>query len=148
MRFTSYHNSENNQLTAIKAGEGRFGGIFVVDGACHTRRSDYGQWVYEVKYNSICSKQDIEDFLYSDDGIVFLEENNRTEEDIRFLSDCDDAAEDDDNYFENQRLRALICIKLGFDAVEENDGWLVVNGLVRFVGHCKGEEIAAIDEDE
>ncbi|UWY71002.1 hypothetical protein [Acinetobacter baumannii] len=57
-----------------------------------------------------------------------------------FVVDCDDA-EQDDTYFENQKLRALIAIELGFDAVEENDGWLVVNGKVDFLGHRKKEVV-------
>ena len=57
------------------------------------------------------------------------------------MTTTNDNAEQDDVYFANQKLRALIAIELGFDAVEENDGWLVVNGKVELIGHRKSEAV-------
>ncbi len=128
----TYHASRTSELKEIIKGEGDYAGIFTSENVASTANGDYGDYVYRVTFNSICEKSDIEEYVESNPE--FLAKNPN------FTVDCDDA-EQDDIYFENQKLRALIAIELGFDAVEENDGWLVVNGAIELVGHRKSEEV-------
>ena len=135
----TYHASLNQDLKEILKGEGDYAGIFTSENVALTANGDYGDYVYRVTFDSICEKSDIEEYLENNPEFLVQHPD--------FVVDCDDA-EQDDMYFENQKLRALIAIELGFDAVEENDGWLVVNGTVEFIGHRKSEEVETeIDEN-
>ena len=135
----TYHASLNQYLKEILKGEGDYAGIFTSENVALTANGDYGDYVYRVTFDSICEKSDIEEYLENNPEFLVQHPD--------FVVDCDDA-EQDDMYFENQKLRALIAIELGFDAVEENDGWLVVNGTVEFIGHRKSEEVETeIDEN-
>ncbi|WP_179988409.1 MULTISPECIES: hypothetical protein [unclassified Acinetobacter] len=135
----TYHASSNQDLKEILKGEGDYAGIFTSENVALTANGDYGDYVYRVAFDSICEKSDIEEYLENNPDFLAQHPN--------FVVDCD-GAEQDDIYFENQKLRALIAIELGFDAVEENDGWLVVNGTVEFIGHRKSEEVETeIDEN-
>lgn len=128
---TTYHASTTDSLTAIIAGHGDYAGIFTSENVALTAKVDYGIYVYRVTFETVCSKTDIEDYLESNPA--FLVENPK------FVVDCDES--EDDHYFQNQKLRAIIAIELGFDAVEENDGWLVVNGTVELIGHKDSEAV-------
>ena len=129
MTIKSYHCTSNANLTAIKTGEGSYNGIFVsLANPCY----DYGEHTYLVEFDSICSTSDIEDYL--DEHPDFLDAHPN------FVADFDEAVEDD-CYFENQKLRAHIAVELGFDAVEENDGFLVINGKVTYLGKSRSEEV-------
>lgn len=134
----TYHATSNQDLKEIIRGAGDYAGIFTSENIALTANGDYGDYVYRVTFNSICDKSDIQEYL--ENNPEFLSNNPS------FVIDCDDVAQDD-IYFENQKLRALIAIELGFDAVEENDGWLVVNGGVELVGHRKSEEVEAEIEE-
>ena len=135
----TYHASSSQDLNEILKGEGDYAGIFTSENIALTANGDYGDYVYRVTFDSICEKSDIEEYLERNPEFLIAHPD--------FIVDCDDA-EQDDIYFENQKLRALIAIELGFDAVEENDGWLVVNGTVEFIGHRKSEEVETeIDEN-
>lgn len=128
----TYHATSNQDLKEILKGEGDYAGIFTGENVSLTANGDYGDYVYRVTFDSVCEASDIEEYL--DNNPAFLTANPN------FVVDCDDA-EQDDVYFANQKLRALIAIELGFDAVEENDGWLVVNGKVELIGHRKSEAV-------
>ncbi|WP_227430422.1 hypothetical protein [Psychrobacter sp. I-STPA6b] len=143
-----YHNSNQDNLKAIDSNIGIYGGIFVTLNSSHCTDTHYGEYVYAIDFETICESSDIEDFLYTEEGCQFLADNNRTEDDVEALRDCEYAIDDDDTYRENQKIRALIAKKLGFDAVEENDGYLVVNGVVTYLGHCKSEEVAEYIEND
>lgn len=136
----TYHATNNQELKEIIKGHGDYAGIFTSENISLTANGDYGDYIYQVTFDSICAKSDIEEYL--DNNPEFLVEHPK------FLIDCDYCLDNyglnndvDSIYFENQKLRALIAIELGFDAVEENDGWLVVNGKVEFLGHRKSAEV-------
>jgi len=126
-----YHNSLNADLKEIH-NEGQYAGIFVSLNPALMRVADYGNHCYKITFGDICEKSDIEE--YTEGNPEFLAKNPN------FTVDCNDA-EQDDIYFENQKLRALIAIELGFDAVEENDGYLVVNGTVEYIGTSNSEQV-------
>lgn len=132
-----YHNSINKNLKSIH-NEGQYAGIFVSLNPALMRGTDYGNNCYKVTFNSVCETSDIE--VYLENNPEFLEANPN------FVADFDVESEDD-TYFENQKLRALIAIKLGFDAVEENDGYLVVNGTVEYIGTSDSEAVEAEIEE-
>lgn len=135
----TYHATNNANLKEIIKGHGDYAGIFTSENVSLTANGDYGDHVYSVSFDNICEKSDIEEYL--DNNPEFLTSHPN------FVIDCDDA-EQDDIYFANQKLRALIAIELGFDAVEENDGWLVVNGTIEYLGHRNSEEVETyIDEN-
>lgn len=129
-----YHNSVNSDLVEIH-NEGQYAGVFVSLNAALMTVADYGNYCYKVTFGSICEKSDIREYL--EDHPEFLENHPN------FVADCDQEviAEDDDLYRKNQKLRALIAIELGFDAVEENDGYLVVNGAVEYIGTADSEAV-------
>ena len=134
MTIKSYHCTSNANLTAIKTGEGSYNGIFVsLANPCY----DYGEHTYLVEFDSICEKSDIQDYIDAHTEIL--------ETHPRFNADCDysdwDNQETVEEYISNQALRAKIAIELGFDAVEENDGFLVVNGKVTYLGKSRSEEV-------
>lgn len=131
----TYHASQSKDLNEIVKGSGDYAGIFTDNRIGF----DYGDYLYRVSFDSICEKSDIREYLENNPEFLVAHP--------KFIVDCDEANEDDDAYFENQKLRALIAIELGFDAVEENDGWLVVNGKVEFIGHRNSEEVEAEIED-
>ena len=133
----TYHATNNQELKEIIKGYGDWAGLFTSENIALTANGDYGDYIYTVEFETICDKSDIEEYL--ENNPAFLE---------NFVVDCDHSLDGygndkdvDVNYFENQKLRALIALELGFDAVEENDGWLVVNGKVEFLGHRKSEEV-------
>ncbi|MCK4111588.1 hypothetical protein HCY65_11035 [Acinetobacter radioresistens] len=128
----TYHATNNQELKEIIKGHGDYAGLFTSENIALTANGDYGDYIYTIEFDSICDKSDIEKYLENNPEFLVAHPE--------FIVDCDDA-EQDDTYFANQKLRALIAIELGFDAVEENDGWLVVNGNVEFLGHRKSEEV-------
>lgn len=127
-----YHNSISADLEDIH-NEGQYAGIFVSLNAALMRVADYGNHCYKVTFGNICEKSDLREYL--EDHPEFLEANPN------FTIDCEDEIEWDDTYRQNQKLRALIAVELGFDAVEENDGYLVVNGVVEYIGTSNSEEV-------
>lgn len=127
-----YHNSVNADLKEIH-NEGQYAGIFVSLNAALMKVADYGNHCYKVTFGDICEKSDIHEYL--EDHPEFLKAHPS------FLIDCEEEMECDDLYRENQKLRALIALELGFDAVEENDGYLVVNGTVEYIGTADSEEV-------
>ena len=136
----TYHATNNQELKEIIKGYGDWAGLFTSENIALTANGDYGDYIYTVEFETICDKSDIEEYL--ENNPAFLEKHPN------FVVDCDHSLDGygndkdvDVNYFENQKLRALIALELGFDAVEENDGWLVVNGKVEFLGHRKSEEV-------
>jgi hypothetical protein len=131
---TSYHNSRSANLQSIDTGAGQYAGIFVTDVISHTRDGAYGNHVYRVTYETICTYSDTVDFLWSEAGREFMAAHDLEEDDIDVLADCDSPIDDDDDYRRFQKLRALICIACDCDAVEENDGWLVVRGKIEYIG--------------
>ncbi len=128
----TYHATNNQELKEIIKGHGDYAGIFTQN-LIHAAMGDYGDYIYAVTCETILRTDEIEEYL--ENNPAFLEQYPN------FVADFDCPIENDDVYFENQKLRALIAIELGFDAVEENDGWLVVNGNVEFLGHRKSEEV-------
>lgn len=128
----TYHATNNQELKEILKGYGDYAGIFTSENIALTANGDYGDYIYSVDFDSICEKSDIEEYLENNPGFLNKYPN--------FVIDFDNA-EQDDIYFDNQKLRALIAIELGFDAVEENDGWLVVNGKIEFLGHRRSEKV-------
>lgn len=128
---TTYHASPVDTLKEIIKGHGNYAGIFTSENIALTANGDYGNYVYRVTFNTICEKSDIEEYLGNNPA--FLESNPN------FIVDCDQ--EEDECYFQNQKLRAMIAIELGFDAVEENDGWLVVSGTIELIGHRDSEVV-------
>lgn len=134
-----YHNSVNADLKEIN-NEGQYAGIFVSLNAALMRVADYGNHCYKITFGDICEKSDIREYL--EDHPEFLEANPD------FILDCEEEIECDDLYRKNQKLRALIALDLGFDAVEENDGYLVVRGKVEYIGTADSEEVETeIDEN-
>jgi len=133
----TYHATNNQELKEIIKGHGDYAGIFAQN-LIHAAIGDYGDYIYRIECETVLYTSDIEEYLENNPD--FLEKHPN------FIVDFDHPV-DDDIYFENQRLRALIAIELGFDAVEENDGWLVVNGNVSFLGHRKSEEVEAEIEE-
>lgn len=129
----TYHATNNQELKEIIKGHGDYAGIFTSENISLTANGDYGDYIYQVSFDSICEKSDIEEYLDNNPEFLIAHPD--------FIADCDNDAEQDIIYFENQKLRALIAIELGFDAVEENDGWLVVNGKVEFLGHRNSEVV-------
>ncbi|MDC4329314.1 hypothetical protein NQ674_16910 [Acinetobacter baumannii] len=127
----TYHATSNPNLKEIVKGLGDYAGIFTSENVALTANGDYGDYVYRITFDSICDKSDIQEYLENNPEFLVAHPD--------FIVDCD--SEEDEAYFENQKLRALIAIELGFDAVEENDGWLVVNGKVELVGHRKSKEV-------
>ena len=158
----TYHATNNPELKEIIKGHGDYAGIFTTNNLYQAKNGDYGEYLYIVEFDNFCEKSDIRNFLESKEGLEFLNTHSRPndQEQIDILSDCDLPSYDyykdivgikgsklDDMYFLDQKLRALIAIKLGFDAVEENDGVLVVNGKVEFLGHRKSEEVESEIEE-
>lgn len=151
-----WHNSLNNDLTQINKGKGDYAGIFINSNASHMQIGDYGDHCYRVTFDSICELSDIEDYLENNPEFLinhptFLANCNI---DLHHFKDIVEYEEDtdspfykissnkiDDIYFENQKLRALIAIELGFDAVEENDGILVVSGKIEYIGTRDSEAV-------
>ncbi|RKG30960.1 hypothetical protein [Acinetobacter tianfuensis] len=127
-----YHNSVNADLKEIH-NEGQYSGIFVSLNAALMTVADYGNHCYKVTFGSICEKSDIEDYL--DENPEFLKANPD------FVIDCEEEMLCDELYRKNQKLRALIALELGFDAVEENDGYLVVSGTVEYIGNADSEAV-------
>ncbi|MBF7687100.1 hypothetical protein [Acinetobacter rathckeae] len=134
-----YHNTCTQELKEIIKGHGDYAGIFVTLNASHMQSSDYGDHCYRVTFDSICELSDIEAYLETNTDFLIKHP--------KFLADCEEEAQDDNSYFENQKLRALIAIELGFDAIEENDGILVVNGTVEYIG-TKDSEAVEIEIEE
>lgn len=126
-----YHNSSNANLKEIH-NEGQYAGIFVSLNASHMTNKDYGNHCYKVTFGDVCESSDIEDYLENNPEFMDAHPN--------FVASFNTESEDD-IYFENQKLRALIALELGFDAVEENDGYLVVRGLVEYIGTADSEEV-------
>ncbi len=136
----TYHASSSKDLKEIVKGSGDYAGIFTSENASLTAQGQYGEYIYTVHFDSICEKSDIREYVENNPGFLVAHPD--------FVIDCDDTNEDFDAYFKNQKLRALIAIELGFDAVEENDGWLVVNGKVEFIGHRHSDEVAEMIEND
>ncbi len=79
---TSYHNSRSANLQSIDTGAGQYAGIFVTDVISHTRDGAYGNHVYRVTYETICTYSDTVDFLWSEAGREFMAAHDLEEDDI------------------------------------------------------------------